>query len=392
MSTNIDFTNTEVAFAYKTDAELKNAKFMFNLFRFPFIVKHGPKLANWSMGVGLPVKGLIKQFGFNHFCGGEYVDDCDSLAKKLNNYGVGSILDYSVEGVESIAQFDSNTEEIIDTIIKASENAVYPFAVFKTTGIALFAMLEKSDAGIALEIEELNAYYRAKERFEKIGLEAATRKVKLFVDAEETWIQNTIDVWTEEMMTKYNKEEVIIYNTLQMYRTDRLDYLQKQIEAAKKGEYKLGFKLVRGAYMEKERERAEQKGYVSPIQATKADSDRDYDQALRICVENNDIVAICAGTHNEESSALLAELMAKKGFKNDDKRFYFAQLLGMSDHISFNLAKKGYNVAKYLPYGPVKAVLPYLSRRAQENSSVKGQVGRELNLIEAELKRRKSRG
>jgi proline dehydrogenase len=389
MSTNLDFTNTEVAFAYKTEAELKNAKFMFNLFRFPFIVKYGPTMANWSMGVGLPVKGVIKQFGFNHFCGGEYVDDCDKLAKKLQGFGVGSILDYSVEGVESQAQFDSNTEEIIDTIIKASENDAYPFAVFKTTGIALFAMLEKSDAGISLEIEELNAYYRAKERFEKICLEAATRKVKLFVDAEETWIQNTIDVWAEEMMAKYNKEEVIIYNTLQMYRTDRLAYLQKQIEVAKEKGYKLGFKLVRGAYMEKERERAQEKGYPSPIQATKADSDRDYDQALRICVLNSETVAICAGTHNETSSELLAQLMDEKNFKNNDSRFWFAQLLGMSDHISFNLAKQGYNVAKYLPYGPVKAVLPYLSRRAQENSSVKGQVGRELLLIEKELKRRK---
>lgn len=389
MSTNINFTNTEVAFAYKTDAELKNAKFMFNLFRYPLIVKHGPLLANWSMNIGLPVKGLIKQFGFNHFCGGEFVDDCDKLAKKLYSYGVGSILDYSVEGEESAVQFDSNTEEIIDTIIKASTSETYPFAVFKTTGIALFAMLEKSDAGISLELDELNAYYSAKERFEKICLEAATRKVKLFIDAEETWIQNTIDIWTEEMMAKYNKEETIIYNTLQMYRTDRLTYLQRQIEVAKEQGYKLGYKLVRGAYMEKERERAIEKGYPSPINATKQDSDRDYDQALRLCVENGDLVSICAGTHNENSAALLAQLMEEKGIKNNDQRYWFAQLLGMSDHISFNLAIQGYNVAKYLPYGPVKAVLPYLSRRAQENSSVKGQVGRELQLIEKELKRRK---
>ena len=389
MSTNIDFTNTEVAFAYKTDAELKNARFMFSLFKFPFFVKYGPKLATWSMGVGLPVKGLIKQFGFNHFCGGEFVDDCDQLAKKLHGYGVGSILDYSVEGEESQAQFDSNKEEIIDTIIKASQNEAYPFAVFKTTAIALVAMLEKSDAGIALGVEELNAYYRAKERFEKICEEAAARKVRLFIDAEESWIQNTIDAWTEEMMAKYNKQEVIIFNTLQMYRIDRLDYLRKQIEAAKKGGFQLGFKLVRGAYMEKERERAIEQGYPSPIQATKEDSDRDYDEALRICMQNSDIVAICAGTHNETSSALLAQLMVENGMKNNDNRFWFAQLLGMSDHISFNLAKEGYNVAKYLPYGPVKAVLPYLSRRAQENSSVKGQVGREWTLIEKELKRRK---
>lgn len=386
---SLSFDNTEVAFAYKTDAQLKDAYLLFRLFKYPFFVKSGPKLATWSMNRGLPVKGLIKKFGFNHFCGGESVHDCNNTAQLLASYGVGSILDYSVEGEESEKQFDSNTEEIIDTIIKADGNNNYPFAVFKTTGIALFAMLEKADAGESLNQAELDAYYKAKARFEKICNEAAQKKVRLFIDAEETWIQNTIDTWVEEMMEKYNKEQAIIFNTLQMYRHDRLEYLNKQIAAAREKGYKLGFKLVRGAYMEKERERAEEKNYQSPINADKQATDRCFNDALNICMDNADIVSICAGTHNQESCLMLTHLMQQKEMDNNDSRIWFAQLFGMSDHISFNLAREGYNVAKYLPYGPVKSVLPYLARRAQENSSVKGQVGRELQLIQKELKRRK---
>lgn len=388
MAAKIPFNNTEIAFKYKSTAALKNARFLFQLFNFPWFVTNGPALASWSMGKGLPVKGLIKKFGFNHFCGGETMQECDGMAATLQKYGVGSILDYSVEGEENSAVFDQNAEMIIQTIKKAQNNPTYPFAVFKTTGIALFAVLEKSDAGTELSDYEQAELNQAKARFDKICRSAAEHQVRLFVDAEESWIQETIDRWTEEMMEKYNQKTAIVFNTLQMYRHDRLAYLERQIAKAREKGYFAGFKLVRGAYMEKERERAQEKGYPSPIQPDKAASDRDYNEAVKLCVAHADITSLCAGTHNEESSQLLADLMEQAGIQNNDQRFWFAQLFGMSDHISFNLASLGYNVAKYLPYGPVKSVLPYLSRRAQENTSVKGQMGRELKLIQQELKRR----
>jgi proline dehydrogenase len=310
------------------------------------------------------------------------------MAATLNRYGVGSILDYSVEGEENSAVFDQNTEMILQTIQKANNNPIYPFAVFKTTGIVLLSVLEKSDAGVALSDHEQAEFNQAKARFEKLCRSAAENKVRLFVDAEESWIQETIDRWTEEMMEKYNKETAIVFNTLQMYRHDRLTYLETQIARAREKGYFAGFKLVRGAYMEKERERALEKGYPSPIQPNKEATDRDYNEALKLCATNADITFLCAGTHNEDSSQLLADILQEAGLPKNDPRFWFAQLFGMSDHISFNLAAEGYHVAKYLPYGPVKSVLPYLSRRAQENTSVKGQMGRELKLVQQELKRR----
>jgi proline dehydrogenase len=388
MAAKIPFDNTEIAFKYKSTAALQNARFLFQLFRFPWFVANGPLIASWSMGKGLPVKGLIKKFGFNHFCGGETIQECDAMAATLNRYGVGSILDYSVEGEENSAVFDQNTEMILQTIQKAKNNPIYPFAVFKTTGIVLLSVLEKSDAGVALSDYEQAEFNQAKARFEKLCRSAAENKVRLFVDAEESWIQETIDRWTEEMMEKYNKETAIVFNTLQMYRHDRLTYLETQIARAREKGYFAGFKLVRGAYMEKERERALEKGYPSPIQPNKEATDRDYNEALKLCATNADITFLCAGTHNEDSSQLLADILQEAGLPKNDPRFWFAQLFGMSDHISFNLAAEGYHVAKYLPYGPVKSVLPYLSRRAQENTSVKGQMGRELKLVEQELKRR----
>lgn len=390
MATKIPFENTEIAFRYKSDSELKNAGFLFQLFRYQWVVTKAPLFVSWAMKNGLPVKGLVKQFGFNHFCGGETMNECDAVAQKLHQHGVGSILDYSVEGEENSSVFESNADIIIQSILKSKGSMVYPFAVFKTTGIALFSVLEKSDAGVLLSVDEQREFDQAKARFERICASAAENGVKLFVDAEESWIQETIDRWTEEMMAKFNRKKTIVYNTLQMYRHDRLKYLEKQILKAREQGYLVGFKLVRGAYMEKERERAHEMGYPSPIQPDKESSDRDYNEALRICVANADITSICAGTHNEESSQLLVDLMEEAGFKGNDDRFWFAQLFGMSDHISFNLAAEGYQVAKYLPYGPVKSVLPYLARRAQENTSVKGQMGRELRLIQQELKRRSS--
>ncbi len=383
------FQNTQTAFAYKSDAELRNARFLFRLFNINTIVKYGPSLATWSLEKGIPVKALIRKFGFNHFCGGETMGECDQTARKLWNYKVGSILDYSVEGIKDEASFDSNAEEIMDAIHRTAKEEMYPFAVFKTTGIAPFEVLEKSDSGEPMNQSEMHRLDAAKERFVKLCDEAASMRVRLFIDAEESWIQDTIDAWTEEMMRKHNRNEVWIFNTLQLYRHDRVIYMKKCIENARNEGFKLGFKLVRGAYMEKERERADLLGYSSPIQVDKAHADRDYNIALKLCVEHISTVSICAGTHNEESSAWLMQLMKDHQIEPGDTRCWFAQLFGMSDHISFNLASRGYNVAKYLPYGPVGAVMPYLSRRAQENTSVKGQVGRELSMISAELKRRK---
>jgi proline dehydrogenase len=305
----------------------------------------------------------------------------------LSESGIGTILDYSVEGEETEAVFDHTGAEIIRTILAAANNPDIPFSVFKTTGIIRFALLEKKSSGLQLNETEQEEWNRGRNRFEQICQAAADNNVRIFVDAEESWIQPAIDALTEEMMEKMNRQKAIVYNTIQLYRHDRLEYLKHQITGTM---HFLGFKLVRGAYMEKERERAKQLGYTSPIQPDKQAADRDYDEALKQCVHHIDRVSICAGTHNENSSALLMDLMQEKGIEPADQRVYFSQLLGMSDHISFNLSNAGYNVAKYVPYGPVKAVIPYLTRRARENSSVAGQMGRELSLIEKELKRRAS--
>lgn len=363
---------------------------MFSTFNYKWLIKVGPSLARFGINAGLPVKGLIKDTLFAVFCGGESIEDCAETVKRLNKVGIGTILDYSVEGQEDEATFDATTAEIIRTIeASAKEPDKIPFAVFKVTGIARFSLLEKAVKGEERLVgDDLAEYQRAKSRFFKITGRAADLGVRVLVDAEETWIQESIDKLTEEAIVRFNTSSCIVYNTLQFYRHDRIDYLQNQIKKAEAGGYFIGFKLVRGAYMEKERLRAYKKGYPSPIQRSKAESDHDFDRGLEICLNAISRVSICCGTHNEQSCKLLTQLMKEKGVATNDKRIYFAQLLGMSDHISYNLAHVGYNVAKYVPYGPLIEVLPYLSRRAEENSSVKGQAGRELSLINAELKRR----
>lgn len=317
------------------------------------------------------------------------MDDCNATMQQLYDYGIGSILDYSVEGKEAEDEFEHTTEEIILTIYKAKGNPQIPFCVFKTTGLARFDLLAKVNQREALTIEEQQEFDRVKKRIERICQTAYDNNVRIFIDAEESWIQDTIDGLCREMMLKYNHKQAIVYNTIQLYRHDRLDFLKHSYEDALKHNYYLGLKLVRGAYMEKERERAEKMGYPSPIQPDKAASDRDYDEALKFCVKHIDRISICAGTHNENSSMLLVQLMNEHHIAPNDSRIYFSQLYGMSDHISYNLSNAGYNVAKYLPYGPVKSVLPYLFRRAAENTSVKGQAGRELTLLQREVARRK---
>lgn len=381
----VSFDDTATAFRHKTTWELKKAHLLFRSFDFPFLLKVGPALSRIMVFLGL--KGIIKNTIFAQFCGGETIEDSAAAITHLAESHIGTILDYSVEGEETEKVFDHTCEEIIKTIQVASTDKRIPFSVFKTTGIIRFAMLEKVSSGAVLNEAEKVEWARAKERFQLICQTAFELKVRLFVDAEESWIQEAIDRLTEDMMEKYNTDTAVIFNTLQMYRHDRLEYLKRQISNTT---CFLGFKLVRGAYMEKERERAAQMGYPSPIQPDKAACDRDYNEALRVCMDHIDRVSICAGSHNEESSMLLKTLMEENHIEPSDQRIYFSQLLGMSDHISFNLASAGYNVAKYVPYGPVLAVIPYLTRRAQENSSVAGQTGRERRLIMTELKRRRT--
>jgi proline dehydrogenase len=385
----VSFENTEVAFKHKSDADLKQAKWLFSLFKYKWIVKFGPPLTSFGLNLKLPIKGLVKKTIFRQFCGGESIQECHTTRSQLYNNNIGSILDYSVEGAEDEITFAQTTEEIKRAIRAAKQEEKFPFAVFKCTGIGGLEILEKASNG-TLSSDDDMTFVRLKDRLEDICNEAFTNQVRLLIDAEETWIQDIIDEMAMDMMRKYNKDDVWIYNTLQMYRTDRLAYLTETINVAREQNFQLGYKLVRGAYMEKERERANEMNYTSPIQPDKESTDRDFDIALTTCFDNRDVVSTCLGTHNEASSALLSELMEKENIPLNDNRFWFAQLYGMSDNISFNLAAAGYNVAKYLPYGPVQAVLPYLGRRAQENSSVAGQVGREMSLIVKELRRRRS--
>lgn len=385
----LSFDDTQIAFAHKSDNDLKKAYRLFQAFSYPFLVKRGPAIANMAMSFGLPIKPLIKSTLFHQFCGGETIEESAASAKQLYENGIGGILDYSVEGDGNNDDFVRTFKELSRVIEEAANKPEYPFAVFKCSGLGKTSVFQK-----ITEYEELNEkdkidFDHFKERVHALCKLAFDKKVKLLIDAEETWFQMALDHVVYENMNEFNKSDVIVFNTVQLYRKGRIEEMIKQIAVAREKGYKMGYKLVRGAYMEKEAERALERGYENPIQDSKLDTDTDYDKAVTLCFENRDIVTVMAGSHNEESCYLLAELIDNEGLERSDDRFWFAQLYGMSDHISFNLAKAGFNVAKYLPYGPVKEVLPYLSRRAQENSSVKGQAGRELLLIMAEMKRRK---
>jgi proline dehydrogenase len=387
----VSFDNTEVAFQSKTNKDLKRAYWLFKIIASPTIVKVGKFFTNLALTIGLPIRKPVKATIFKQFCGGETIVECTDTIQHLGAFQVGTILDYSVEGKTSDEDFDKTVEIIISTIERAKNDKNIPFAVFKVTGIARFDLLEKaSDKKHKLTDKEQKEIQIIIGRIDKIAKAAFDAKVPLFIDAEETWIQDAIDTWTFEMMLKYNKVEPIVYNTLQMYRHDRLEFLKDCNELAKKNGVFYGVKLVRGAYMEKERDRAASMNYPSPIQPNKDATDFDYNAALKFIVKHADVFALCAGSHNEESSLILTKLLAENAIASDNKQFYFAQLLGMSDHISYNLSHAGFNVAKYVPFGPVKEVMPYLLRRADENTSVAGQTGRELSLIMRELERRKS--
>lgn len=385
----LNFNDTEVAFRSKSNAELNSAYWLFKIISSNFLTKIGPPVTNFFLSIGLPVKGIIKATIFKHFCGGETISECEGTIRQLYTGKVGTILDYSVEGEEEEPVFDETCEEIIRTIHRAQGDPKVPITVFKVTGIGRFGLLEKLDAGQVLSESERLEFDKVKQRCERICGIAYEKNVPIMIDAEETWIQDTIDFLAMDMMRKFNKRSAIVYNTYQMYRHDKLVSMIADHETARAEGFILGVKMVRGAYMEKERKRADEMGYVSPIQPTKAASDRDYDESLRYCVKHISEIAFVCGTHNESSSALLAHLLDENDISHDHPHVYFAQLLGMSDNLSFNLSDAGYNVAKYVPYGPIKAVMPYLFRRAQENTSIAGQTSRELGLIIKEKKRRK---
>ncbi|PKR80966.1 proline dehydrogenase [Brumimicrobium salinarum] len=388
----ISFDNTEIAFKYKSNKDLKRAYTMFKLVGKSWLVQIGKAMVPIAFKLRLPIKGIIRATIFKQFCGGETIDDCDKTIQILYDNNVGTILDYSVEGKTEEKDFDATRDEILATIDKAKGNKAIPFAVFKPTGLSRHALLEKlNDESAEPTPEEKEEFTRVFNRINDICKHAYNSDVPIFIDAEESWYQDTLDRIVESMMANYNKDKSIIYNTFQMYRHDRLEYLKKGIDKARREGYNFCGKLVRGAYMEKERERASEMGYPSPIQPDKEACDRDFNEGIELMVKNIDVCGLCCGTHNEDSSHLLAKLMEENNIKKDDKRIYFAQLLGMSDHISFNLAYHDYQVAKYVPYGPVKDVMPYLLRRADENTSVAGQTGRELDLISREWKRRKGK-
>lgn len=385
----LSFNNTEIAFSGKSNKDLNRSYWLFKMVSSSAVVNIGKSLTTFAINTHLPIKGMIKATIFRQFCGGETIQECDRTISELGKFHIGTILDYSVEGKESEQDFDACAKETIATVAKAKNNKDIPFCVFKVTGMARFALLEKQSAKATLSAEEESEWQRIFNRVNSVCKAAHDAGMPIFIDAEESWIQQAIDDLANQMMSLYNREKPLVYNTFQLYRKDRHDYLKTSYEMGIQGGYFLGAKLVRGAYMEKERLRAKEMNYPSPIQDTKEDTDRDYDLAVDFCVEHIDRIALCAGTHNENSSMKLAQSIEQKKISHSNKNIYFSQLLGMSDHISYNLANAGFNVAKYVPYGPVKEVLPYLIRRAQENTSVKGQTGRELSLILKEKARRK---
>jgi len=386
----VSFENTTIAFSAKDDKSLKKAYFLFSIINYSWLVKIGINLAKIAFKLGLPIKKIVKETIFALFCGGESIKDCSDTIRSLSQFHIGTILDYAEEGTKNEQSFEATTQEVISSIHKASISFDIPFSVFKPTGVAPFKLLAKIQNNEPLSKAEQEAFQRVQDRFDRICRTAYEKNVRLMIDAEESWIQQPIDDLVVQMMAKYNKERAIVYNTYQIYLKDKLHQLKMDLRKAAVKNFYLGAKIVRGAYMEKERKRAQKLGYPDPIQPDKATTDDDFDKALKYCIQNKKKIAFVAGTHNEYSCYYLTVLIEKYNLKPSDPHIYFAQLFGMSDHISYNLAKLGFNVAKYVPYGPVEKVMPYLFRRAEENTSITGQSSRELTLIKRELKRRKT--
>ena len=385
----VSFNDTSVAFSTKSNAQLRKTYLLFALMHIDWAVNLGTFFIKVALKLNLPIKSLIKFTIFEQFCGGENIKECDKAIQNLAKANIGTILDYSIEGEDNEKSFDQTTAEILRTIEKAEGAAHIPFSVFKVTGIASTELLEKVQSKSELTETEKSAYQRVRERMNQLCGAAHAHNVKIFIDAEESWIQDVIDELTYEMMRKYNIQSPVVYNTFQFYRWEMMSNLEKATKCARQNGYFLGAKLVRGAYFEKERQRAHEFEYQDPIHATKEDTDADFDKSIMFALANRDVLSICLGTHNEQSCQLCAELMDQNMIDHNDPHVWFAQLLGMSDNISFVLSQRGYNVAKYVPYGPVESVMPYLFRRADENKSIAGQSNREFLLIKNELKRRK---
>ena len=382
------FNNTQIAFSLKSDSELERAFFLFKLIQSQPMVKIGTAVTNFALKANLPVEGLIRSTVFDHFCGGVTEEDCIPNIEKMYSNGVYSVLDYSVEGKETEEQFDLVKAKTLKNIEFAKKKDAIPFVVFKPTGVGRFSLYQKITEKKLLSNEEKSEWLTVLSRYHEICDKAVKYDVPILIDAEESWMQDAADDLVEGLMKKYNVHKAIIFNTLQMYRHDRMEYLIALHQKAVKGNYHIGLKIVRGAYMEKERERAKENNYPSPICNNKNATDKNFNAAIKFMMEH-DKMALFAGTHNEESSYLLVDLAKQFEISPSDQRLWFGQLYGMSDHISFNLAKEGYNTAKYVPFGPVRDVMPYLIRRAEENTSVAGQTSRELNLIKEERVRRK---
>ena len=382
------FENTEVAYASKSNAELRKAQALFKLFGSPLLVNTGSTLANLALKLRLPVAPLFKYTVYNHFSGGETFKECKRTIAKLAENNVGVLLNYGVELKETDSDFDTALQKNIEAIDFSHKNKYVRAICVKPTSYGRFALFEKVQNKEALSADETAEYERVRQRFDKVCQYAHDNDVVLYMDAEESWIQDALDELTNEMMYKYNRKKCYVYNTIQLYRWDRLNYLKTEVAEAKVQGYLYGAKLVRGAYMEKERERAKELGYKSPIHTNKKGVDADFDEAVEFCLQNKESVYICVASHNEHSNLLAMQQMDALHIPRDTPHVVFSQLYGMGDNITFNLAKQGFNTAKYLPYGPVKDVIPYLIRRAQENTSVSGQTGRELTLINREIKRR----
>lgn len=387
--TPLSFRDFSTAFAHLTDKELRFSHRIFGLMNSEKLTNVATGLAEIALKWNLPVSWAAKPTVFRVFCGGETIYESLQAVEKLGINNIGAILDYSVEGQEKENEFGMTELEIVRVIQLATENTSIPVACIKVSGIASNALLEKLSSGEDLNDKDKRDAATLHQRFERICQAAFDHDIPLYVDAEESWLQDAIDRLVESMMVRFNKERAIVFQTIQMFRHDRLAYYAKLIERSRREGFKVGVKIVRGAYLDKENNRAEERGYPTPIQPTKQATDDAYNAALKLSVENIDWVEICAGTHNEESSIYLTELMHEAGLPNNHAHIYFSQLYGMSDYMSFNLAASGYNVSKYLPYGPVKATLPYLIRRAKENSAIAGQMSKEFTMISNELKRRR---
>lgn len=391
-SSLISFSNTATAFEHKSDRDLFLSYIIFRLTKNPILVKMLAQAAKIALAIGLPIKGLIKVTVFKQFCGGEKKEEYTKVISQLGKSSIGTILDYSVEGSEDEASFENTKNELLGLIEQSKSDPNIPCTCMKMTGIATFDLLEKVASGQSLSQQEKKEWEKVESRLDMICKASFNAGKPIYIDAEESWIQDPIDRLVEKMMAAYNSGKAIVYTTLQLYRWDRNDYFKRLIEDARANGYKLGIKIVRGAYLEKENERARKMGYTTPINPTKEATDEEYNRAVEIFMDNIDVVDICVGTHNEESCRLLLDLMNQQNLPNNHPNIYFSQLFGMSDTISFNLAKAGYNVSKYLPFGPVESTLPYLTRRAEENTAIAGQMSKELEIIEKERIRRKKQG